>query len=183
METGIPDGIYHVSADGSVDYSSDPEGQYILLKFWSCETFDRDTIGQMAVGDVLLLGGAPQEIHTLERSENNLGETTYVDINGGMAEDGITLVLDNEANCFRESRENDAYVLHCVGARKVTLAEGFLYVDHSSVENPGDPVPDGASGDAAAFPAFIVGRELYANTSYGEIRNGALASLVIQWAP
>ncbi len=183
MEGDIPDGVYHVSADGSVDYSSDPSVQYMVLTFWSYETFEKETVNQMKVGDVLLLHGEPLRIDALKRSENSLGETTYVDINGGMAEDGITLAFDYEENCFRESEENDAYVLYSVGTRKVRLAEDFLYADHSSVENPGDPEPEWARGDTTAFPDFIAGRELYANHSYAQIRGGELAGLNIEWVP
>ena len=183
MEGNIPDGVYHVTADGSADYSADADGQYMVLTFWSYETFDKDAVNQMEVGDVLLLRGEPRKVDTLKRSENSLGETTYVDINGGMAEDGITLAFDYEENCFREEAENDAYVLYSVGSRKVKLAADFLYADHSSVANPGDPEPEWARGDAAAFPDYIAGRELYGNNSYAQIRGGELASLNIQWVP
>ena len=183
MEGAIPDGVYHVTADGDADYSADADGQYMDLKFWSYETFDKDAVNQMAVGDILLLRGEPQRIDALERSENSLGETTYVDINGGMAEGGITLAFDYEENCFREFAENDAYVLYSVGARKVKLAADFLYADHSSVANSGDPEPEWARGDAAAFPDYIAGRELYGNNSYAQIRSGELAALNIEWVP
>ena len=59
----------------------------------------------------------------------------------------------------------------------------FLYVDHSSVANPGDPEPECARGDAAAFPDYIAGRELYGNHSYAQIRGGELAALNIEWVP
>ena len=180
MEGNIPDGVYHVTADGNADYSADADGQYMVLKFWSYETFDKDAVSQMEVGDVLLLRGEPQRIDLLERSVNNLGETTYVDINGGMAEGGVTLEFDYEENCFREGAENDAYVLYSVGSRKVKLAADFLYADHSSVANPGDPEPEWARGDAAAFPDYIAGRELYGNNSYAQIRGGELAELNIE---
>lgn len=183
MEGNIPDGVYHVTADGSADYSADADGQYMVLTFWSYETFDKDAVNQMEVGDVLLLRGEPRKVDTLKRSENSLGETTYVDINGGMAEDGITLAFDYEENCFREEAENDAYVLYSVGSRKVKLAADFLYADHSSVANPGDPEPEWARGDAAAFPDYIAGRELYGNNSYAQIRSGELAALNIEWVP
>ena len=183
MEGDIPDGVYHVTADGSADYSSNPDGQYMVLKFWSYETFDKDAINQMELGDVLLLRGEPHRIDALKHSENSLGETTYVDINGGMAEGGITLAFDYEENGFREEAENDAYVLYSVGARKVKLAADFLYADHSSVANPGDPEPEWARGDAAAFPDYIAGRELYGNNSYAQIRSGELAALNIEWVP
>lgn len=137
----------------------------------------------MEVGDVLLLRAEPRKVDTLKRSENSLGETTYVDINGGMAEGGITLAFDYEENCFREEAENDAYVLYSVGSRKVKLAADFLYADHSSVANPGDPEPEWARGDAAAFPDYIAGRELYGNNSYAQIRGGELAALNIEWVP
>lgn len=183
MEVAIPDGVYHVTADGDADYSADEDGQYMVLKFWSYETFDKDAVNQMEVGDVLLLQGEPQRIDALKRSENSLGETTYVDINGGMAEGGITLAFDYEENCFREFAENDAYVLYSVGARKVKLAADFLYADHSSVANPGDPEPEWARGDAAAFADYIAGRELYGNNSYAQIHGGELAALNIEWVP
>ena len=64
------------------------------------------------------------------------------------------LPYDYEENCFREEAENDAYVLYSVGSRKVKLAADFLYADHSSVANPGDPEPEWARGDAAAFPDY-----------------------------
>lgn len=182
-EGDIPDGVYHVTADGDADYSADADGQYLVLTFWSYETFDKDAVNQMAVGDVLLLRGEPQRIDALTRGENSLGETTYVDINGGMAEDGITLAFDYEENCFREFAENDAYVLYSVGARKVKLAADFLYADHSVVANPGDPEPEWARGDAAAFPDYIAGRELYGNNSYAQIYGGELAALNIEWVP
>lgn len=182
-EGDIPDGVYHVTADGSVDYSADADCQYMVLKFWSYETFEKDAFNQMEVGDVLLLRGEPQRIDALERGENSLGETTYVDINGGMAEGGITLAFDFEENCFREFAENDAYVLYSVGARKVKLAADFLYADHSVVANPGDPEPEWARGGAAAFPDYIAGRELYGNNSYAQIRGGELAALSIEWVP
>ena len=180
MEGDIPDGVYHVTADGSADYSADADGQYMVLTFWSYETFDKDAVNQMEVGDVLLLRGEPRKVETLKRSENSLGKSTYVDINGGMAEDGITLAFDYEENCFREGAENDAYVLYRMGARKVKLAADFLYADHSSVANPGDPEPEWARGDAAAFPDYIAGRELYGNNSYAQIRGGELAELNIE---
>ena len=183
MEGDIPDGVYHVTADGSADYSADADGQYMVLTFWSYEAFDKDAVSQMEVGDVLRLRGEPRKVETLKRSENSLGDTTYVDINGGMAEDGITLVFDYEENCFREGAENDAYVLYRVGARKVKLAADFLYADHSSVANPGDPEPEWARGDAAAFTDYIAGRELYGNNSYAQIRGGELAALNIEWVP
>lgn len=182
-EGDIPDGVYHVTADGSVDYSADADCQYMVLKFWSYETFEKDAFNQMEVGDVLLLRGEPQRIDALECGENSLGETTYVDINGGMAEGGITLAFDFEENCFREFAENDAYVLYSVGARKVKLAADFLYADHSVVANPGDPEPEWARGGAAAFPDYIAGRELYGNNSYAQIRGGELAALSIEWVP
>ena len=147
MEGDIP---YHVTADGNADYSADADGQYMVLKFWSYETFDKDAVNQMKVGDVLLLRGEPRRIDALKRSENSLGETTCADINGDMAEDGITLAAD------------------------------FLYADHSSVANPGDPEPEWARGDAAAFPDYIAGRELYGNNSYAQIRGGELAELNIE---
>lgn len=150
MEGAIPDGVYHVTADGNADYSADADGQYMVLKFWSYETFDKDAVNQMKVGDVLLLRGEPRRIDALKRSENSLGETTCADINGDMAEDGITLAAD------------------------------FLYADHSSVANPGDPEPEWARGDAAAFPDYIAGRELYGNNSYAQIRGGELAELNIE---
>ena len=150
MEEAIPDGVYHVTADGNADYSADADGQYMVLKFWSYETFDKDAVNQMKVGDVLLLRGEPRRIDALKRSENSLGETTCADINGDMAEDGITLAAD------------------------------FLYADHSSVANPGDPEPEWARGDAAAFPDYIAGRELYGNNSYAQIRGGELAELNIE---
>ena len=180
MEGAIPDGVYHVTADGNVDYSADADGQYMVLKFWSYETFDKDAVNQMKVGDVLLLRGEPRRIDALKRSENSLGETTCADINGDMAEDGITLAYDYEENCFREEAENDAYVLYSVGSRKVKLAADFLYADHSSVANPGDPEPEWTRGDAAAFPDYIAGRELYGNNSYAQIRGGELAALNIE---
>ena len=71
-------------------------------------------------------------------------------INGDMAEDGITLAAD------------------------------FLYADHSSVANPGDSEPEWVRGDAAAFPDYIAGRELYGNNSYAQIRGGELAELNIE---
>ena len=182
-EGDIPDGVYHVTADGSVDYSADADCQYMVLKFWSYETFEKDAFNQMEVGDVLLLRGEPQRIDALERGENCLGETTYVDINVGMAEGGSTLAFDFEENCFREFAENDAYVLYSVGARKVKLAADFLYADHSVVANPGDPEPEWARGGAAAFPDYIAGRELYGNNSYAQIRGGELAALSIVWEP
>lgn len=135
---------------GRVDDSADADGQYMVLKFWSYETFDKDAVNQMKVGDVLLLRGEPRRIDALKRSENSLGETTCADINGDMAEDGITLAAD------------------------------FLYADHSSVANPGDPEPEWARGDAAAFPDYIAGRELYGNNSYAQIRGGELAELNIE---
>ena len=150
MEGAIPDGVYHVTADGNADYSADADGQYMVLTFWSYETFDKDAVNQMKVGDVLLLRGEPRRIDALKRSENSLGETTCADINGDMAEDGITLAAD------------------------------FLYADHSSVANPGDPEPEWARGDAAAFPDYIAGRELYGNNSYAQIRGGELAELNIE---
>ena len=150
MEGAIPDGVYHVTADGNADYSADADGQYMVLKFWSYETFDKDAVNQMKVGDVLLLRGEPRRIDALKRSENSLGETTCADINGDMAEDGITLAAD------------------------------FLYANHSSVANPGDPEPEWARGDAAAFPDYIAGRELYGNNSYAQIRGGELAELNIE---
>ena len=153
MEEAIPDGVYHVTADGNADYSADADGQYMVLKFWSYETFDKDAVNQMKVGDVLLLRGEPRRIDALKRSENSLGETTCADINGDMAEDGITLAAD------------------------------FLYADHSSVANPGDPEPEWARGDAAAFPDYIAGREQYGNNSYAQIRGGELAALNIEWVP
>lgn len=165
---------------GRVDDSADADGQYMVLKFWSYETFDKDAVNQMKVGDVLLLRGEPRRIDALKRSENSLGETTCADINGDMAEDGITLAYDYEENCFREEAENDAYVLYSVGSRKVKLAADFLYADHSSVANPGDPEPEWAKGDAAAFPDYIAGRELYGNNSYAQIRGGELAELNIE---
>ena len=183
MEGNIPDGVYHVTADGSADYSADADGQYMVLTFWSYEIFDKDAVSQMEVGDVLRLRGEPRKVETLKRIGNSLGETTCVDINGGMAEDGITLAFDYEENCFREGAENDAYVLYRVGARKVKLAADFLYADHSSVANPGDPEPEWARGDAAAFPDYIAGRELYGNNSYAQIRGGELAALNIEWVP
>ena len=76
MEGAIPDGVYHVTADGNADYSADADGQYMVLKFWSYETFDKDAVNQMKVGDVLLLRGEPRRIDALKRSENSLGETT-----------------------------------------------------------------------------------------------------------
>lgn len=176
----IPDGVYHVTADGNADYSADADGQYMVLKFWSYETFDKDAVNQMKVGDVLLLRGEPRRIDALKRSENSLGETTCADINGDMAEDGITLAYDYEENCFREEAENDAYVLYSVGSRKVKLAADFLYADHSSVANPRDPEPEWVRGDAAAFPDYIAGRELYGNNSYAQIRGGELAELNIE---
>ena len=133
--------------------SADADGQYMVLKFWSYETFDKDAVNQMKVGDVLLLRGEPRRIDALKRSENSLGETTCADINGDMAEDGITLAAD------------------------------FLYADHSSVANPGDPEPEWARGDAAAFPDYIAGRELYGNNSYAQIHGGELAALNIEWVP
>lgn len=183
IESGIPDGVYHVTADGSKDYFSDSDGQYLNLEFWSYETFDKAAVNQMKVGDTLYLEGQPCEIHTLERYENSLGETTYVDINGGFSEGGISLAFNYDADCFRQLVENDAYVLYPVGMRKVKLADDFLYADHASVENPGDKEPEWARGDASVFPDFIAGRELYGNNSYAEIRNGELAALNIEWTP
>ena len=95
-------------------------------------------------------------------------------INGGMVGDGITLAFDYEENRFREGAENDAYVLYRVD---------FLYADHSSVANPGDSEPEWVRGDAAAFPDYIAGRELYGNNSYAQIRSGELAALNIEWVP
>lgn len=183
IESGIPDGVYHVTADGSKDYFSDSDGQYLNLEFWSYETFDKAAVNEIKVGDTLYLEGQPCEIHTLERYENSLGETTYVDINGGFSEGGISLAFNCDADCFRQLVENDAYVLYPVGTRKVKLADDFLYADHASVENPGDEEPEWARGDASAFPDFIAGRELYGNNSYAEIRNGELAALNIEWTP
>lgn len=140
-------------------------------------------VSQKIRRQVLLLRGEPQRIDTLKRSENSLGETTYVEINGGMAEDGITLAFGYEENCFRESVENDAYVLYNVGARKVKLAADFLYADHSPAENPGDPEPEWARGDAASFPDYLAGRELYGNNSYAQIDGGELAALNIERVP
>nr|WP_325195982.1 hypothetical protein [uncultured Oscillibacter sp.] len=183
IESDIPDGVYHVTADGSKDYFSDSGGQYLNLEFWSYETFDKAAVNQMKVGDTLYLEGQPCEIHTLERHENSLGETTYVDMNGGFSEGGISLAFDYDEDCFRELMENDAYALYSVGTRKMKLADDFLYVDHSSAANPGDEEPEWARGDASAFPDFIAGRELYGNNSYAEIRNGELAALNIEWTP
>ena len=80
-------------------------------------------------------------------------------------------------------KEHIGYVLYRVGARKIKLAADFLYVDHSSVANPGDPEPEWARDDAAAFPDYIAGRELYGNNSYAQIRGGELAALNIEWVP
>ena len=112
-----------------------------------------------------------------------MGETTYVDMNGGFSEGGISLAFDYDEDCFRELMENDDYALYSVGTRKMKLADDFLYVDHSSAANPGDEEPEWARGDASAFPDFIAGRELCGNNSYAEIRNGELAALDIEWTP
>lgn len=68
-------------------------------------------------------------------------------------------------------KAHDAYVLYRVD---------FLYADHSSVANPGDSEPEWVRGDAAAFPDYIAGRELYGNNSYAQIRGGELAELNIE---
>lgn len=51
-----------------------------------------------------------------------------MDINGGMAEDGIMLVFGYEENCFWESAENDAYILYSVGARIISQAESCMEI-------------------------------------------------------
>ena len=69
------------------------DGQYMVLKFWSYETFDKDAVNQMKVGDVLLLRGEPRRIDALKRSENSLGETTCADINGDMADYSLMIYV------------------------------------------------------------------------------------------
>ena len=108
IESGIPDGVCHVTANGSKDYFSDSGGQYLNLEFWSYETFDQAAVNQMKVGDTLYWEGQPCKIQTLTRYKNDLGETTYVDMNGGISGGGISLAFDYDEDCFRELMENDA---------------------------------------------------------------------------
>ena len=93
------------------------------------DIYDMTHIASLEVGNAILVGGEEIVIETIEQDE--IGAIL---INGGIDNDGITLVTD-EDTVYYVFDYNDAKVYHELGEISLPVDENFVFYDKVDLEN------------------------------------------------
>ena len=125
----LQDSILPVSF-GKEDFVKNEDGTIsINVMVHVYDIYDMTHIASLEVGNAILVGGEEVVVETIEQDE--IGAIL---INGGIDNDGITLVTD-EDTVYYVFDYNDAKVYHKLGEILLPVSENFVFYDKVDLEN------------------------------------------------
>lgn len=138
----LTDAILAVSLEEGDAYVDDSGIMQMDVKIYTYDKFDMVDISMLKVGDILATHMADLEITAMEKKPDGT-----VCINGGLDENGIDLVTDDDG-VFYEMGYSDAKNWYEIGEATIRVSVDFIGYDHSDLEQ----------GEVIIYPGdFLVG--------------------------
>lgn len=123
----LDNSVAAVSLQPGDAYADSTGTAWMKVMIYDYDRYDAAQIAQMKVGDTISLEGQLVTVSTLERDH-----TGEVKINGGLEQDGYTLMTDN--NLCYQVLASDAHAWKEMGTAVFRLADDFLFTDTANLE-------------------------------------------------
>lgn len=180
----MPDGIYHVSFDGTTDFVSEGDEIFLNLQFYEYDRYAVEDIEQLTENDKIQYMGEICEIKELSRSENESGAITFVQINGGFEEEaGFSLAFEEDENVFRSTQENGSYVLSAIGTGKIKVSKEISISDSTLLAGPDEELSEAEIGTYDDLESTLKEKACYENNTYATIQNNEVVDITVKWVP
>lgn len=157
----MADGTYHVSFVAE-DIMNVGDTFFLTAEFFDYDRYEAAVVEQLQVGDTIEVCG-----EVIDVAEVNFVNTTegddilFIEINGGMEMDGITLVQFADARVYRTVTYNDHPVYYSVGEMGCVISHDIVLSDQG--DNPSnEPV----EADFSALPGWVEDQPDGAFTQY-----------------
>lgn len=138
----LTDAILAVSLEEGDAYVDDSGIMQMDVKIYTYDKYDMVDISMLKVGDILSAHAGDLEVTALEKKPDGT-----VCINGGLDENGIDLVTDDNG-VFYEMGYSDAKNWYEIGEATIRVSVDFVGYDHSDLEQ----------GEVIIYPGdFLVG--------------------------
>ena len=138
----LTDAILAVSLEEGDAYVDDSGIMQMNVKIYTYDKYDMVDISMLKVGDILATHAGELEVTALEQKPDGT-----VCINGGLDENGIDLVTDDDS-VFYEMGFSDAKNWYEVGEATIRVSVDFAGYDHSDLDQ----------GEVIIYPGdFLVG--------------------------
>lgn len=138
----LTDAILAVSLEEGDAYVDDSGIMQMDVKIYTYDKYDMVDISMLKVGDILSAHAGDLEVTALEKKPDGT-----VCINGGLDENGIDLVTDDNG-VFYEMGYSDAKNWYEIGEATIRVSVDFIGYDHSDLEQ----------GEVIIYPGdFLVG--------------------------
>lgn len=138
----LNDAILAISLEEGDAYVDDTGKMQMDVKIYSYDVYDMVDIAVLKEGDVLVTNSGEVKILSLERREDG-----SIRINGGLSENGMDLVTDDNG-IFYECSYNDAKNWYEVGSATIRVSVDFEFYDASDLDQ----------GETLYYPgSFLVG--------------------------
>lgn len=168
----LSDAILAVSLEEGNVFVDDTGKMQMTFTVYSYDKYDMVDIAMLKVGDTLVTYAGEVEITALERENNG-----NILINGGLYEDGVTLVTD-ENGVFYECGYNDAKNWYETGTATIRVSADFVCHDMSDLE----------AGEILYYPGSFLAGEVtdFHFTPYNttiRVENGQIMEMHCAYTP
>ena len=168
----LTDAILSVSLEEGDAYVDDNGVMQMKLKIYAYDQYDMVDIANLKVGDTIVRHDGNVEVTSKEQ-----GETGAVLINGGLENDGLDLVTD-EDGVFYEMGYSDVKSWYEVGEATIRVSVDFVFTDSSDLE----------LGEMIFYPgSFLIGE--VTNYDFGpgnttvRVENGQIIEMTRSYTP
>lgn len=144
VSSNMPDGAYYVQLDPE-SLKKDGDHYTVSAEFFSFDRYDPDDINALKEGDSIQVLGENVDVESIDRSsdQNADGEEesteqgalsfNYVEINGGIENNGVNLLLDGEY--YRTQSLDDYPMYYSLGTAVIPLSADVQYLDFSDLQS------------------------------------------------
>ncbi len=146
----MADGTYHVAFEAE-DIMNVGDTFFLTAEFFGYDRYDANIVEQLQVGDTIEVCG-----EVIDVAEVNFVNTTegddilFIEINGGMEMDGITLVQFADAREYRTVTYNDYPLYYSLGEMGCVISHEITLLDQGT-----DPDAEPDTKDFQALPNWI----------------------------
>ena len=143
VSSNMPDGAYYVQLDPE-SLKKDGDHYTVSAEFFSFDRYDPAEVNELKEGDSIKVLGENVDIKSIERSSRDAdgnatstekGELSfdYVEINGGIENNGVNLLLDGEY--YRTQSLDDYPLYYSLGEAVIPLSKDVQYMDFSDLQS------------------------------------------------
>ncbi|MDY3038657.1 MAG: hypothetical protein SOR88_01005 [Roseburia inulinivorans] len=168
----LPDGEYAAHFEAK-DFAETADGYELTVEIGAYDTYAPEDIENLKAGDKIQVCQNEVTVDTVEVNDS------YVSINGGIEQDGVDLIRDNDI--YRTFSMDDQPMYYTVGTITIPVDTECTLEDHSDY----DKEPDGVVYEYDQLKEMIANSDTafyFGNTSI-TVRQGKIAQIVRIWTP